>query len=266
MPSPTRKDVAVTLVVPIEPDRRARISPLCPLALAALSSSVTALPRAGLEAEGDQAAGKMFCCNVEDQGCRLIGFQDPQRFGIDHQDGVGGHLEEQAVACVFLPRSPVAPLQVLLRFDIALLDGRYGAQVASDGEHRAVFAQAYRGIRDRHVDAGFQRVVDLASARGAGRRDVLEQVLDLAARVAADRIHPRAPDPLVRRRGERPGGWLGDLPHHPGGIDHERDVAGKGHEGARQFGCPCGQRRKVGRTGRGRAGRAGLHRIHLVYH
>lgn len=204
-----------------------------------------------LEARARMLALQLLCAGPKQRRGSLVGFNDGQCLAVHDDHRVGRHLKQQLVARFGLARLPVATFNLLLRLDIPLLDRRDGAQIATDGEHWAVLAQPDRGVRHRDAVVGAERVIDLATPGDAGGRDLVEQILDLRPRLAADRVDPGPTDPLVGAWRDRVCTALGDVADHAGVIDDEGDVARQRDEGLRDLGCPGGKRREVGAiTGR----------------
>ena len=175
-----------------------------------------------------------------------VGIEDLEAFRIDDDHAVGGHLEQHLVLRLRLACVPVAALHVLLRFDETLLNGGDRSHVAADRQHRTVFAEADRRVGNRQIDAGRQRMIDLAPARHALAGRFLQELLDLAARFAADRVDPWLADPRRGRRRDRLGVALLHGANDAAAIDDERDVARQGDEGLGELGRPGRQLAEIG--------------------
>ena len=104
------------------------------------------------------------------------------------------------------------------------------SHVAADRDHAAIPSEPERRVGHGHIGAINEQVVDLTAFGDPRRGGLLEQRVDLGARVGRDGFDPGAPDPLGGRIELSLGTDCCHLTDDAGAVHHEGKIPRYGEQ------------------------------------
>ena len=195
-----------------------------------------------LEPPADQLLG----LGAEQNCGRRIGFHDARRPRIEDQDRFRGQLIKQAVSLLRVADPDVFALHLLLRLDEALLQRGHRPKIPPDDDDATVLAETERPVTDGDVGPAVSWMVDLSPARRK-LSGIADELLDLRAAFIRDRVDETPADPLASRGGGQVPVGEGGVENHPGPVENERHVGGRGQQASRIPGIESPQQFAGGR-------------------
>ena len=169
-------------------------------------------------------ADQAFFAPMEQLVSAGINLQDAQTHGVENQHALSQHIEEAAVAGLYLPQAPVILLQRLLRVHQLLAQVRRGSQVDTDRQHRAI-AERVETVLHGKLAAAFTEAVDEVHGhrRGAPHHRLAHALPVLGAR-AGQGVFEGSPFPGRDRPLRQFAGEAFGIPDRIVGVQGQREV------------------------------------------
>ena len=172
----------------------------------------------------EDRSGKAFQRLAEKIGGSRIGFDHPSCAGIDHQNRLGGNLQQQPVTGLGMAQARILLLDRLFGCQQPLLHFRHAAHIAANRDDTAAGPRLHHHVADGNIGARRCRMIDLAPARRHAQRHVLQHLLDFRTALDRDDIAPRFARPADEQVGRQVSPGQHPVADDSVGIDDQRHV------------------------------------------
>jgi hypothetical protein len=199
------------------------------------------VPAFGVDESGQRLADQLGLGVAQEVLGRRVRLDDSFRGRVDHDDGFAGHLKQQAMTELGVPKSGVVALHDLLGLLKTQLGDRGRPIVAADGEDVAVPPAVHRQVA-HHDRVGVGRdLIEFAPGCAPVAHRVAQQLRDLVPAVDGHRVGPPLIEPGRRAIAGQIIAVQRDVPDIPAAVDQHDHIAARGDDPGRGHGIQLSQ-------------------------